>query len=542
MSLEPLPDGGLLAVAGDPWLGRFGPDDAPVWVKPARQMDPRAQMSSLGVSDDGMVVDFGFEYGGARPARFDVAALKLGLDPPRDGATSPPRQEGLDITNWEDQTITTLDGVPLPLETYEKSRSLAIGPKGDRFLLGTEWLLRAFDVQGNELWSRPAPGIVWAVNVSGDGRLAVAAYGDGTLRWHRMEDGAELLALFPYPDGKNWIAWEPDGRFAASLGARRALKWFLNRGWDQVPQAIAAGQIPKSFRPEVIRRVLPQMGTMQAVYAAEEAERAEAFRRLTGGIAPGARLHVLAVGVGEYRDTADKLRLDWADEDAADVAAALSGQTDWPYQPGFQVVLRHEEAAKLSILDQLENLRQRMALSPDGRDLTVILFSGHGVVRGDPGTEEFYLLPHDADVATTPRIRDSAIPGVELQRQIAAMASYGRVLVLLDTCSSGAALADGELGVGDALLRRTLGGRNVTVLASSAGSEVSRESALWQNGAFTEVVLEALGKAGDGDGNGMISVEELAGYVTRHLPALTDQKQIPSIETRFGGDLFVTGL
>lgn len=542
MSLKPLPKGGVLAAAGDPWLGLFGADDTPLWTRAARQMDPRGQRSSLGLSDDGMVVDFGFEEWGARPARFDVAALKLLADPPADGSTTPPRQAGLAIEDWEDRYAPTLDGTKLPLDAYEMSRSLAIHPEGDRFLLGTEWYLRAFDAAGEELWRKPVPSVVWAVNISGDGRLAVAAYGDGTLRWHRMQDGAELLALFPWPDGKNWIAWEPDGLFASSLGARRALKWYVNRGWDQAPLEIAAGRISESFNPEVIRRVLPQMGTMQAVYAALMAKRSGEFQKLFGGIAPGARLHLLSVGIGEYRNAADRLRLDWADADAADIHAALTGQSDWPYQEGYQVLLRQEEATRFNIRKQLGNLRDRMALAPDSRDLAVIHFSGHGVVRGSPGFEEFYLLPHDVDVATTTHIQDTALPGVELQRQIAAMATYGRVLVLLDTCSSGAALGDGDLGVGAALLRRTLGGRNVTVLASSAGSEVSRETDLWRNGAFTEVVLEALGKDGDGDGNGMISVDELAGYVTRRLPVLTDQNQTPSIETRFGGDLFISGL
>ncbi len=40
-------------------------------------------------------------------------------------------------------------------------------------------------------------GVVWAVNLSADGRFVVAGYGDGTIRWHRFRDGREVLALFP---------------------------------------------------------------------------------------------------------------------------------------------------------------------------------------------------------------------------------------------------------------------------------------------------------------------------------------------------------
>ena len=191
------------------------------------------------------------------------------------------------------------------------------------------------------------PGVVWAVNISGDGRLAIAAYGDGTIRWHRMEDGAELLALFPFADGKNWIAWEPDGRFASTLGARDALRWVVNQGWDKAPLELRAGEVPLSFRAggdparpaadgDACRRSMPP----------RRPSGAEDFRRLTGGVAPGAQLHVLTVGVGDYGAAAQPPRLDWADADAADVAAALSGQVDWPYPPGFRMTLRDEEAKR----------------------------------------------------------------------------------------------------------------------------------------------------------------------------------------------------
>jgi hypothetical protein len=64
MSLEALPDGGLLVASGDPWLGVLEPDGTPRWTKPPVQMDAREQMSNLGLSKDGMVVDFGFKLWG----------------------------------------------------------------------------------------------------------------------------------------------------------------------------------------------------------------------------------------------------------------------------------------------------------------------------------------------------------------------------------------------------------------------------------------------------------------------------------------------
>jgi hypothetical protein len=87
-----------------------------------------------------------------------------------------PRQTGLPVEHWHDQYAPTLGGKKLPLDPYETSRSLAVHPNGDRVVLGTEWYLRAFDAQGTQLWRRDVPGIVWAVNVTGDGRLVVAAW------------------------------------------------------------------------------------------------------------------------------------------------------------------------------------------------------------------------------------------------------------------------------------------------------------------------------------------------------------------------------
>ena len=103
------------------------------------------------------------------------------------------------------------------------SRSLAIAPSGDRFLLGTEWCLRLFDGKGREIWNVAAPSVAWGVNISGDGRFALGAFGDGTIRWYDLRDGRELLAFFPHKDGKRWVAWTPEGFFAASEGGGAAL-------------------------------------------------------------------------------------------------------------------------------------------------------------------------------------------------------------------------------------------------------------------------------------------------------------------------------
>ena len=131
----------------------------------------------------------------------------------------------LPVTDWEDTTEPKLGGKALPLQQYETARSLAIAPDAQSFVLGAEWRLRRFDKDGKQLWEKPVPGIAWGVNLAREGRLILAAYGDGTIRWHRAADGEELLALFihvpedPKAD-KRWVLWTPEGYYTASPGGR----------------------------------------------------------------------------------------------------------------------------------------------------------------------------------------------------------------------------------------------------------------------------------------------------------------------------------
>jgi len=56
------------------------------------------------------------------------------------------------------------------------------------------------------------------------------------------------------------------------------------------------------------------------------------------------------------------------------------------------------------------------------------------------------------------------------------------------------------------------------------------------------VLLEALGRAADRDGNGAISMTELADYLDREVPALTGGAQRLGVEMRFLGDILAAGL
>jgi hypothetical protein len=434
----------------------------------------------------------------------------------------------------------TFDGKPIKLARYERSRSLAVHPDGARFVLGADWSLRAIDAKGQPLWTRKVPGTVWGVNITGDGRLVVAAYGDGTIRWHRIDDGRELLAVFVLADKQNWVAWTPEGFYGATTGAFGVLRWQVNRGFDAAADAVPVHAIPRLRRPDALPLVLQELETARALGIADMKAARRDVQIATGSKkAPGARLHVLTIGVSDYGDKARDLQLKFAHRDAQDVASALVNTQDGGLYAEIKPMFLHDRTAdKAGIFDALAAMDRNMG-SGAGQDLAVVMFSGHGTMIDG----QFYLVPHGADNSTTARLKVSAIAAAEFQSEITKLAQHGRVLVLLDACRS-AGLIGGPLPAAE-VLKSALAASNVTVLTSSKADKLSREDEKWQHGAFTKVLLDALSGSAydvDTDHNGVISMAELTAYVEKYLSHLTGGEQQLGLDQRFQGDIFVSGL
>ena len=73
--------------------------------------------------------------------------------------------------------------------------------------------------------------MVRAVTVTPDGRRAVSASADGTLKVWELESGRELQTLQGHTYGVNAVAVTPDGRRAVSASQDHTLKvWELESG------------------------------------------------------------------------------------------------------------------------------------------------------------------------------------------------------------------------------------------------------------------------------------------------------------------------
>ncbi len=209
------------------------------------------------LSGDGRRVRFGLGAGGAQPVLFDLAAFLLSDAPGSEAGLAQPMISGLAVNDWEDAAFPDLNGRPIKLNGHERSRALAIAPDAQRFVLGTEYRLCAYRADGEELWQKPGPGIAYGVNIAGDGKLIVAAYGDGTIRWHRLSNGQELLALFVHAKDRRHIAWTPQGYYAASPGAEDLLGWHVNRGYGVAPDFYPAPAFAGTYcRPDIVKAAL----------------------------------------------------------------------------------------------------------------------------------------------------------------------------------------------------------------------------------------------------------------------------------------------
>jgi hypothetical protein len=515
-------------------------DGGMLWTHSPPIGDFRARENTFSVSADGTVIDFSFEQSGKSLLRFDLRALKLSNKGATDDRTHPVKQDGLRIENWYMSERPTLGGKPIELDRSERSQSLAIHPDGHRFVLGADWSLRAYNAEGREIWKHVAPEVARAVNIAPEGRLVVAAYDDGTIRWHRMDDGRELLALFVLKDKQNWVAWTPEGFYGATPGAFGILQWHVNRGFDAAAETVPVSDIPGSRRPNVLPLVLQEMETTRALGIAEQkAHRREVQFRTRSAKAPGARLHVLTIGVSDYGDKAKDLRLKFAHRDAQDVASALINTQEGGLYAEVKPQFLHDSTAnKDGIFEALDLMERNMAATASG-DLAVVMFSGHGTMIDG----QFYLVPYGVDDSTPARLRSSAIPATEFQRYISKLATHGRVLVLLDACRSAGLM--GSALPGADVLRSLLAASNVTVLTSSMADKLSREDEKWQHGAFAKVFLDALSGSADEidtDRNGVITMAELTAYIAKHLDELTGGDQQLGLEQRFQGDVFVSGL
>lgn len=258
-SLTPLPDGHVLFTTNIPSFGIFSKDNRLTLYKDSETAFLGRDPDGLLVSRDSSTIKLGLERKGKSQVMFSVTGRQLDFADP--GKNSSPEQlfppisfaDRLNITNWNKSRSPMINRRPLQLGPGESSFGRAVSPDGDTFVLATSNNIRCYHRNGRHKWQVRVP-IARAVNVSRDGRYVIGALNDGTVRWYRMQDGQEVLALFFHVDKNRWVMWITEGYFDASPGAAGLIGYHLNQGKDKEGLFITLNNMFDVFyRPDIVQ-------------------------------------------------------------------------------------------------------------------------------------------------------------------------------------------------------------------------------------------------------------------------------------------------
>jgi hypothetical protein len=200
--------------------------------------------------------------------------------------------------------------------------------------------------------------------------------------------------------------------------------------------------------------------------------------------------------------------------------------------PAENVTLLLNQEANLTKVRSILGTHLKSKAGKD--DMVIIFFAGHGatekdVMSPDGDGLEKYLLPYDADPKD---LYATALPMGEISRIFNRIRSE-RLIFIADSCYSGASggrtisITEMRANISDAFLDRIAGGKGRIILTASGANEVSSEDEKLHHGVFTYFLLKGLRGKADTDKDGVITVDEVYGYVSRHVPQATGQEQHP---------------
>ena len=244
-------------------------------------------------------------------------------------------------------------------------------------------------------------------------------------------------------------------------------------------------------------------------------------------------IHLLSIGT--------QTNLDYTMKDAGDFAACFEPQSkDQGGRLFNQVnteVLLGKEASSINIKKSIEKLEAKYKAGNIGKkDIILLYISSHGFldekrrlrIQGDdydPSTYRTTSISYERDI-------------IEVLEAIPC-----KKLIFIDACYSGGAKGNNE-DVDYQLeeLNKVLKG--FTTVVSSQGDEASYEDVQWENGAFTEAILEGLAQQrANKDGNSFITINELWLYLQERVPALVSsvkkKAQHPSLKKNDLGDVAI---
>jgi WD40 repeat protein len=229
------------------------------------------------------------------------------------------------------------------------------------------------------------------------------------------------------------------------------------------------------------------------------------------------KIYVLAVGITDFDDEHFP-HLTYPGKDAGDFLHAIQGQIG----KAFTDVVVYDGKPLAGANIKLGDIRQGLAwLDKETQpgDLGVLFLAGHGFNDRD-GT--YYYVPSGGNLDDP---KNTALSGEEILRALNGIKGYP--VLFIDTCHA-ANVAGHPLSIDlDGTVNRLKKQpRGVIVYAAAAGEKSSLESPIWQNGAFTHVLVQGMvGGAQYEKDRDLITASMLQTYLIEHVPDLTGGMQ-----------------
>lgn len=283
--LRRLPTGGFAFSSGAPEVGVVDATGRAIWRESARTVDPGLLADRFLASPDGQRVHFTATPSG-QSFLFDLFQRPedaLVRQPASGGSRPRPRATGWAMLTERDGSQFRVNGQPVSLDPAERVRVWSVVPGDQLLVIGTAWSVRLVDRSGRPLWRAEAPEDTRVVLATDDHRFVIAAFADGTVRWYRIDDGAEVLAFLPHRNGTDWVAWIPTGYYMSSVSGDNLIGWHLNNAVDQTPDFYRAVQFERVlYRPDIVREYFRNSGRadVRTLLADANAFRVNDLRRL----------------------------------------------------------------------------------------------------------------------------------------------------------------------------------------------------------------------------------------------------------------------
>jgi uncharacterized caspase-like protein len=228
--------------------------------------------------------------------------------------------------------------------------------------------------------------------------------------------------------------------------------------------------------------------------------------------------YALIIGISEYQN-ANIRKLNYTHADAQAFYDLLID----PQRAGFQkdnVRLLLDAAATRTQILKAVNQWLFSRVTPDST--LMIFFAGHGGEEQDKcdpetGRKAYYFLPWDADP------EDMATTGVsqsDFQKLLRTLRSQ-RMVIFLDACHSTGVAKGGARDIATVAAPKYEAfaeGEGRVVIAAAKPEQCSWEDQKFQHGIFTYHLLEALRGKADTNGDGYVSIQEVAAYLQREVP------------------------